>query len=544
MSNGNPIVIDTINIVMSTNIPNQPNISLTSKTIVSTSPNRTRYNEYPYITSSCKLKDLSLNTKSLNDIIDIFFIKDIFVKYLDETGERNDKTELSVLNHNIKKMMLSLFHTFPIIGNVRNTIENEYITEPFNINKYSYLNINSKTYTISNVRWINDIYNHYLTKQLIKDYKEFKAWSIGEERNILASQKENDNKQKLILEEAKKAEFKNVFNTDIDTIYKYLTNPDNWLNNIPATITIRNAMISLFVHLVILQAEWVPDAVENKKLELEKAIAGKPKTRNTKNMESMILSELENKYNKGAYTITNSQEFASELNRSSKLVVDSNYIRISNALQNLIKDLNDNNEKKISLKNDMNYIKDELLILGNDKYKNENFKTLSSAFVKDVQLVKKNINYVNYQDFSFKKMKEFIDKLSNTNANNMDQTNDGFGIIYDNNNVSKPKYEIYMYVDLINGKITDANKDKIDLCSFRDELLLTKFTQLMNYNTHNLQHDPLIQLLSVDKPKPNITAEKPNPIINTRKPKPSIQRGTTQRKQENIVNNNRTRKNI
>lgn len=48
----NQIIVDTINILMSTNIPGQSDISLTSKTIVGTSTNAAKYNEYPYITRS------------------------------------------------------------------------------------------------------------------------------------------------------------------------------------------------------------------------------------------------------------------------------------------------------------------------------------------------------------------------------------------------------------------------------------------------------------------------------------------------------------
>ena len=43
-----PIIIDTINILVSTNIPDQKDISLTSKVLISTSPNTAKYNA-PFI---------------------------------------------------------------------------------------------------------------------------------------------------------------------------------------------------------------------------------------------------------------------------------------------------------------------------------------------------------------------------------------------------------------------------------------------------------------------------------------------------------------
>jgi hypothetical protein len=201
----------------------------------------------------------------------------------------------------------------------------------------------------------------------------------------------------------------------------------------------------------------------------------------------------------------------SELSRTAKIVIGSNLVPISNIVQSTIKDLNENNEKRISLENNRNYIKEERIILGNDKYKNDNFKTLSDAFAKDVQMVKKNINFMaGKEEFGFKEIKGLIDDIQN--PGNITEK-DAFGIIYDNNNVTKPKYEIYMYMDLTDGKVTDENSDKLDLCTFRDELLLIKFTQLMNKNTNLIQHDPLIKLLTDEKPKQNVVVDKPQPKV-------------------------------
>ena len=73
------IVIDTINILVSTNIPDLKDISLTSKILVGTSPNAAKYNEYPYITNSVQLKGGFLKNKSYNEILDFFFIKEVFL---------------------------------------------------------------------------------------------------------------------------------------------------------------------------------------------------------------------------------------------------------------------------------------------------------------------------------------------------------------------------------------------------------------------------------------------------------------------------------
>ena len=94
------IIVDTINILMSTNIPGQADVSLTSKTLVGTSTNAAKYNEYPYITQSIAIKEGYLRNKSFNDILDYFFIKDIFVK---KTNEMRANIRKIIKNDGVEK---------------------------------------------------------------------------------------------------------------------------------------------------------------------------------------------------------------------------------------------------------------------------------------------------------------------------------------------------------------------------------------------------------------------------------------------------------
>ena len=605
-----PIVIDTINILVSTNIPDQKDISLTSKVLVGTSPNAAKYNEYPYITNSVQLKGSFMRNKSYNEILDFFFIKEVFAKYanaiipptpetepakpsitkadrsdtykkkqydiakaewkdkLVDFKASKDKKDIENLNYNINKMLQLLFATYPIAGNIRNTTSDRYIADVYNTNKYSYLNINSKNYTISKAIWIDDKYNHYITKQLVKDYKEFDAWRIGEVRNIENGIGDNGRQLNGIIEAIQKNEStQNIFESDILKIEKYFMNVSNWTNRNQSlsTITIREAMGILYSHLIILETEWTKGSIKKYKDQLDSDLrkyvipappgtpaqpedytCGKKDYDDIKERVDAIKRVLDSSAsNKDNYNLYKSREFMSELNRTSKIIIGSNLVPVSNIVQNTIKDLNENNEKRIALESNRNYIKEERIILGNDKYKNDNFKTLSDTFVKGVQLVKKNINFMaGKKEFGFTEIKGLIDSIQNpgkiTGA-------DTFGIIYDNNNVSKPKYEIYMYMDLTDGKITDENRDNLDLCTFRDELLLIKFTQLMNKNTNLIQHDPLIKMLSNEKPKQNASVAEQAKVAENIKPKPAenikpTQGGASTKKVYYGLKNNRTKK--
>jgi hypothetical protein len=633
------IIVETINILVSTNIPNEKDISLTSKVLVGTSPNSVKYNEYPYITSTIKFKEVFLLNKSRNDILDFFFIKDIFLKtansmyaatakktevprpeepkddeddddneVIDETkADKANKREkwaeeaakwdqenenkirdrtIKNLNDNIEIMIRILFDTYPIIGNVMDTLKSDYITKTYNVNKYAYLNINSKDYTMSKVIWINDIYNHYISKQFIKDFKEFNAWKTGEIRNITNSIDDNNTQRIIIIDDIKESRAaKAGFSDDIIKIENYLFNLSNWMNNTQSLMTIRNAMEILYAHLVILRNEFKNTAVEKKrkfllekkkfwlekKSEYEKnAIARKKNSTHDDQEEEGTTGGAARDYNREVsdsdytdmitrignidnifikskdkkYNLMYSNEFMIELNRVANIVIGSNLVPLTNTVQTTIKDLNENNQKRISLENDKRYIENEKIILGNDKYKNSNFKTLSDAFMKNVQLIKKVSNYKYCKEFNYEKMKELIKKLQYPSSRDAEE--DAFGIIYDNNNVTTPKYGIYMYIDLTEGKITDANKNNIDLCSFRDELLLIKFNQLRNNGSYILQHDPLIKMLPVEPQKQaSIEPQKQASIEPQKQTAVGPQKGgRLTYKVYRTSNNNKTKKNM
>ena len=537
------IVIETLNMLVSTNIPDSKDISLTSKMFVSSSPNAAKYNEYPYITASVKIKQNFLN---YNDVLDFYFMKDVYLKYARVSGstdgkppepekktdkksykEKLDAFELGNLNYNIKKMLRLLFVTYPVVGNIRNTTDSGYITKTSYINnmKYSYLSINSKTYTVSKITWINDKYNHWLTKQLVKHYKEFNAWQDGEERTIDTSIEEVDSQRIALIQNMRDSDTsKKTFASDIEKIGTYFMNLSNWTNRNQSlsAITIREAMGILYYHLIILQGLWkyginrspekfkgdyparIDTSDEFKKYieKLDVAIKAnnndnKPEKQDMVERLTKIKDDKLNSLNIKTYNPIDSPEFMIETQRTSKIIIGSNLVSISSVVQALIKDLYENGEKKIILENNKQYLTDDKLIFGNDRYKNDNFKTLSGTFLKDVQLVKKNRNLLDTDKKDNAAIRKLIDSVQTVPTDI--KSTDTFGIIYDNNNTTKPKYEIYVYIDLTDAKVTDENKDNLDLCAFRDKLLQIKFSQLTNQTGVLIQHDPLIKL--IPKPK-------------------------------------------
>jgi len=58
--------------------------------------------------------------------------------------------------------------------------------------EFSYLKINGKTYTATDVVWVSDIYNHTDYQRLLKEYNELKQWNELQEERL---QQENENKK-------------------------------------------------------------------------------------------------------------------------------------------------------------------------------------------------------------------------------------------------------------------------------------------------------------------------------------------------------------
>ena len=159
--------------------------------------------EFPYITNTIRYPVYQL--KRLNDyskIIKFFFNLKYFKEKLTPLISKN-KTSLttsetnSILKSNVMSMLELLFPTsFPNKKNLYSSYEayilQKYDTDfsfslknPFFANyEFSYLSMNSKTYTVSKVVWLNDVYNNPVYKQFIGDFSNFQDKIVDENKRI------------------------------------------------------------------------------------------------------------------------------------------------------------------------------------------------------------------------------------------------------------------------------------------------------------------------------------------------------------------------
>lgn len=222
MSNGE-YTIETVKIMMVTNIPNKEPIPFTSDVLYHPflEPNLAKYRlkKYPSVVTEGLLYDTTLlNQLDYSRRVRFFFEPDYMRKKLAELNRNggmtvkgtDKKTDIKVIN--IEIMIKLLFQTkFPIIENVGNSYCRNIIkTDPYcnstgftakgsvppfiialapglfkGLETYfSYLKTDGTVYTITKTIWLNDVINNPLYRGLIDQFNTFRKWREKEETKM------------------------------------------------------------------------------------------------------------------------------------------------------------------------------------------------------------------------------------------------------------------------------------------------------------------------------------------------------------------------
>lgn len=194
--NNDSLDVYTLKIMVETNINND--ITTLTNDMLYVSPKdieeqalNVSLNKYPYFTYKYEypLKDLRrmLNYK---DRINTFFNENEFNRVITrgtlKTNFDNEEEKNALIEKNIMTMLEILLPTkFPVIDNLHTSydyVTNFSSTHPLSfdktkINMFSHLNVGGKEYTISKVVFYNDIINHPLYYQLVKNTMNFQNWA-------------------------------------------------------------------------------------------------------------------------------------------------------------------------------------------------------------------------------------------------------------------------------------------------------------------------------------------------------------------------------
>jgi len=235
-----PIINETlINIILDTNIPGENPISFTKNVLHNPLlKDKDEYSEYPFFSWWIPYPREVLVKMDYSSQVDFFFKKDEFIRILKNTDSYQnfskqmnqikltniktnqpfqtniannlfllDKTEKNDnIRNNVMVMLTLLFPTsFPTNNNIINTYDtlfwnlsnkssvssiiplllNLTLGVESNKPKYSYIQIPSKgVCTVTQLAWLNDIYNHPEYKKIILEYQSFQIWKSTEKSRL------------------------------------------------------------------------------------------------------------------------------------------------------------------------------------------------------------------------------------------------------------------------------------------------------------------------------------------------------------------------
>ena len=215
------IDIRAIKIILDTNIPGKNPVPFTKSMLYNpVLLNTGSFNEYPYFTMDILFPEVFLYRLPYQKQVSFFFDKsymaNILQKYaapvavqkqqlefsggdttnMDEREKKIEQAERT--NKNIMIMLKILFPIkYPIMHNVTSSFssvilkKNEFnlkwndFIPPFLKNKlfegisaYSYLKIDGKVYTVTQLVWLNDIYNHIEYGELVDKFDKLNKWKV------------------------------------------------------------------------------------------------------------------------------------------------------------------------------------------------------------------------------------------------------------------------------------------------------------------------------------------------------------------------------
>jgi hypothetical protein len=453
--------------------------------------------EYPYFTDTSQLNIDKLSKLSRPDLLDAFFNKKKFKRYLDrsKTSDREARIRNSDFNFNAM-MKLLMCTTFPVKHNIHNTFSENITRVASNSqsdgtsvidmiknivsttsDKYCYFTINGTLYTLLSVTHVNDLLNDTIFDTTFKTLFAFKQWRTNKINKLTAEKKKLDDT------------FKKAFDTKFTKLQETLNTKE--------------------------YNTYIEKLAENRQLSLPRSLL-KPYLEELKNVSDQNSVEINflkianlnyigSKETSASFwlppTFTSIDGFTEMMKSIFESTIIEKQLIILNDLTELKKRMK-KNEKKSQFKDDadeeiatdklqkMNEINEffnrikkitpPMRMYSNNQLENALKQLTNDGFFDFIQFIhdmKKEDNL----DKSLFNNKAFIDKLKtgvmtvieNNESSNKEEQKDLFGIS------SKKYYDTIVSFDLIKGEL---NKDNIDAikCPYKNTMLSNKYLELQD----------------------------------------------------------------
>jgi hypothetical protein len=458
-----------------------------------------------YITSNIIYNRDFLLKLDYTDRIQFLFDKNVFSKQIQKMVEKN-KLDISTIKNtdyfhkNVLITLELLFPTyFPIRYNNANSYDQYINNKPVPISsittpvKYSYIKIGKKPNTIIKSVWLNDYINHPLYKTLYNEYGKFITWKTDETLKI----NEETNNAEINVKESYKTYF--------------ITNIDKEIESITKNINIIQSKYTdpKYINLIDKSTKLKNDVSEIMRL-----------GNSTDNSESYI-TNMYDKFNDINYFIHKFEgnTFSPILSDNFKQNVKLFYKIIKHAYK--INKINTLYFKNNTINMNIDNTEQSMNDLFKSKYSRYvNFITLFTNYLKrestNPEFQKMMVDFSTNTNNTFHIFNQQIDNALNDKSKIEEQSKQlsyiGANIISDveskrklSNNYSH--YEIYVGLDIIDGKIDDSNKNNID-CNFKSLHLGNKLENILS-KQNNIIYQPEHYAFNDD-------------VINPKKPKQEL----------------------
>ena len=338
----------------------------------------------------------------------------------------------------------------------------------------SYLNIDGKKYTITQIIWVNDIYNHPKYKSLIEKYKELIEWQVEEKKKITL---ELSKKQTKFREEFRYGKIYHIDEEDIEKLESQIVIIDKYLS--PTEITNR-ADKNENIEKIVGYINQLNSYIEINPTDYD--------------LIADIANNIDQRYSK----------IKDKLERNKKLDKKFDELKKQIEIINTLDKVNDNYISKPGI--NMNFEKEEANIKDMLKNKYSKYTNFSSYLSEFIAPKLESTNYELQNTFTefldntdklqlfnalmnpiyINNIGQYLREIKNSNNNisgsiDKDEYNNRLntGISIVQGNESGPKYEITLRMDVVAGEITKESRSKIN-CPYTGESLGNNFEKLLN----------------------------------------------------------------
>lgn len=522
--------IEQIKINIDTGITGKKeNIILTSKILYHPTLKDVNASEYPFILSNLiypikELESFFYQKNDYNEKVKFFFNKLYATKILENilknkktvapTDESKDDNELNdIFTTNVPFMLKMLFPTtFPFKNNITTSFD-EYILNNNNnstsfldmySHNYSYLNVNSKKYTVLKVTWLNDMINNTLYKDMITAFNDYKNWSASSKDKLIKKNKANiDSLLKKMSNTYNIYSYKEQFENN------QIKKEDETSGDSRRVITTEDKKIEFYDNLKSIISDI--ESLHNYITSLTDTLATAPKPEpNIKKLLSSI-NTIKDTYKRlqsnSRVTLKNiDNDFIKKIDKNiSELETLDNFNIIQRYLD--IDTNNKNFEKedssiKSELKKYPKFIEfvNKLKSITVNKSTNSDLNDIIRNYYENIPEDTK----MKFNELMNETITRFIE-LKNISFKHMDFINVGASIVEDKDTYKK-SYEIFIAIDLLEGEYNDTNIGKIT-CNYKGLLLGNLAENYIENNNFNLQK--LFELFVPEIKKENPKKENP-----------------------------------